>query len=332
MEKFNIYSKETIADLISERSGEIKFGQRIQFVSALEELKSSSAKFVIFGVPEDIGIRANYGKPGAVTAWNAFLPAFLNIQKNRYNFPGNCILLGELDCDEWMKQASEIFPYDTNYHENLGKLVSEIDEVLSEIVGHIISEKKVPIIIGGGHNNAFGNIKGTSEVLKKPINVLNIDAHTDLRSTEYRHSGNGFSKAIQENFLKKYAVFGLHENYTPETIFRQMESNENIEFQLFEDLLNLTCEEKKNELKKEIDFLEKEFGLEIDCDCMANFPSSALTPSGFSLNELRAFVRMLNQFNPHYLHLCEASAENEAWVGKALAYLVSDFMQETIFD
>lgn len=327
MEKFKIYSKESIAGLISERSGEFKFGQRIQFVASFEELKNCDAKFVIFGVPEDIGIRANYGKPGAATTWKAFLAAFLNIQKNRFNFPGDCILLGELDCEEWMKQASEIFPYDANYHQNLGKLVSEIDEVVSEVVSRIISEKKVPIIIGGGHNNAFGNIKGTFAGLGKPINILNIDAHTDLRNTAYRHSGNGFSQAIQENFLKKYAVFGLHENYTPETIFGQMETNENIDFHLFENLLNLTCDEKKNELGKKTDFLEKEFGLEIDCDCMTNFPSSALTPSGFSVNELRAFVKMLGQFDPHYLHLCEASAENETWVGKALAYLVSDFMK-----
>lgn len=28
-------------------------------------LKESDAKFVLFGIPEDIGVRANHGRPGA---------------------------------------------------------------------------------------------------------------------------------------------------------------------------------------------------------------------------------------------------------------------------
>ncbi len=328
MKNFKLYSQESIAHLISVRPGESKFGQKIQFVSSWEALKDSSAKFVVFGIPEDIGIRANYGKPGAASAWDAFLSPFLNIQKNRFNIPEHCILLGEMDCENWMKSATEILPGDLDYHEKLGKLVSKLDETLSKIVSRIISEGKVPIIIGGGHNNAFGNIKGTSAALMKPVNVLNIDAHTDLRSTEFRHSGNGFSKAMEEGFLKKYAVFGLHENYTSEPIFARMEASKQIKFQLFEDLFGFSSQEIWTELRKSANFLERQFGLEIDCDSMANFSSSAMTPSGFSLDEMRGFVKVLNYFNPHYLHLCEASAENAPLVGKALAYLASDFMKE----
>ena len=190
MENFKLYSEENVAQLISFRQGETKFGQEIQFVSSWKTLKNSSAKFVIFGIPEDIGIRANYGKPGAASAWKSFLSSFLNIQKNRFNIPEHCVLLGELDCKNLMKLAAQIPVEDASYHQKLGKFVSEIDEILSKIVSRIISEGKVPIIIGGGYNNAFGNIKGTSAALKKPINVLNIDAHTDLRTTEFRHSGN----------------------------------------------------------------------------------------------------------------------------------------------
>lgn len=327
MENFTIYSKQTIEHLLSIRAGETKFGEQLQFVSSLESLKNSPAKFVLLGVPEDIGIRANYGKPGASTSWKAFLSSFLNIQANQFNQAENCILLGEINCEKWMKTASEISSDDSAYHEKLGALVSKLDETLSKIISRIISEGKVPIIIGGGHNNAYGNIKGTSAALKKPVHVLNIDAHTDLRSTEYRHSGNGFSQALQEKILKKYAVFGLHENYTPACIFETMEASRNIQFQLFEDMLNLSPEGKLIELRKCCDFLEKQFGLEIDCDAIANFPSSAMTPSGFSLDEIRNFLRMLNNYNPHYLHLCEASAEKNPWVGKALAYLASDFMK-----
>jgi hypothetical protein len=32
-------------------------------------LKTCEAKYVLLGIPEDIGIRANYGRPGSSSAW-----------------------------------------------------------------------------------------------------------------------------------------------------------------------------------------------------------------------------------------------------------------------
>ena len=69
----------------------------------------------------------------------------------------------------------------------------------------VLADKK-PIIIGGGHNNAYGNIKGTSLAIGEPINVINFDAHSDFRPEEGRHSGNGFSYAYTEGFLNYYFI------------------------------------------------------------------------------------------------------------------------------
>jgi arginase family enzyme len=41
---------------------------------------------------------------------------------------------------------------------------------------------------------------------RKTINAINFDAHSDFRILEGRHSGNGFSYAYEEGFLKKYFV------------------------------------------------------------------------------------------------------------------------------
>lgn len=330
MEFLKLYTEQNCCDLISTRAGETKFGEKIQFVSALEDLKNISANYVLFGIPEDIGVRANYGKPGASSAWKAFLPAFLNIQANAFNTPENCVLLGEVACDHWMQLAAKISPQASDYHSLLGELVAEIDEVVYKIVTKIIENGKIPVIVGGGHNNAFGNIKGASTALKTPINVLNIDAHTDLRTTGIRHSGNGFSQALEDGFLDQYFIFGLHENYTSEAIFKQLRANEKIGFMLYEELISFPIQQKQTELNKACDFLQNRFGLEIDCDSIAGFESSAMTPSGFAFDELRSFLRLLSKYNPYYLHLCEASAENSVLVGKALAYLVSDFFKEKV--
>ncbi|MCP9200946.1 formimidoylglutamase [Gramella sp. GC03-9] len=329
MNGIKLCKPEHIDRLVAHRQGELKFGEKLQFVSNIEELKEHKAKYVILGISEDIGVRANHGRPGTSGAWDSFLSAFVNIQVNRFNNPENCILLGELECRDLMEKAEYIDDTDPNYHIKLGDMVEKIDDKLSTLIEQIIRANKIPVVIGGGHNNSFGNIKGASRALEQPINVINIDAHTDLRQLEHRHSGNGFSYAIEGWYLRNYSIFGLHKNYTPEYIFRQMEDSENIRYELAEDLLKLPNELPQN-FEKALQFVgDTKFGFELDCDAIAHFPSSAISPAGFRLEQVRNFVSMASKNkNCCYFHICEAAPgkDNSTIVGKALTYLVTDFI------
>lgn len=331
MEGLKIYNYKSIEKLISIRHGETRFGEQIAFIEKLDDLSKAEAKFVLFGIPEDIGVRANHGKPGTSQAWDACLNSLLNIQKNEFTAPENIILLGEIDCRSEMQKAANIDEADPNYYPKLGDLVERIDEKVSYLVEQVISAGKIPIIIGGGHNNAYGNIKGTSSALKKPINILNIDAHTDLRMLEHRHSGNGFSFAKSDGHLGKYSMFGIHKNYTPQYIYDEISSNSNIRFDFFENLILQTHQGKMAAFNSHLEFVNKQaFGLELDCDAIMNFPSSAQSPSGFALNMVRNFIKITSEEkNCKYLHICEASPgkENYAQVGKALSFFITDFLK-----
>ncbi|WP_037320065.1 formimidoylglutamase [Salegentibacter sp. Hel_I_6] len=333
MEALKIYNYKSVEKLISIRDGETRFGEKIGFVESLESLKKSKAKYVLFGIPEDIGIRANHGKPGASKAWEVCLNSLLNIQNNEFTTPENLVLLGEISCKAEMEKAANIDENDPNYYPKLGDLVEKIDDKVSFLVEQIVSAGKIPIIIGGGHNNAFGNIIGTSKAIKKPVNILNIDAHTDLRKLEHRHSGNGFSFTQRDGFLGKYAIFGLHKNYTPQYIFDELKSVSNIKFHLFEDLILQTHQGKMAAFNSQLEFVNKQaFGLELDCDAISNFPSSAQSPSGFALNMVRNFLQLTaEEKNCKYLHICEAAptSTSPGQVGKALAYFITDFMEKS---
>lgn len=326
MSAIKLFSQKHISHYLSLRPGESKLGEKILLISDLEELRESPAEFVIFGIPEDVGVRANYGKPGTSNAWEAFLNAFLNVQHNRFLKPEKVLLLGEINTSEEMKSASNIDPSDPNYHPKLGDITEKIDEKVSAVVKAIISAGKIPLIIGGGHNNAYGNLKGASEAFQKPVNALNIDAHTDFRTTDYRHSGNGFSYAIKNGLLKKYSVFGLHQNYTPEYIFKEMDNSEDLHYSLFE---NLPQKDRTATFQENLNFVKQEhFGLEIDCDAISRFPSSAVSPTGFLLNEARELTRLAGKDkNCCYLHVCEAIAKDDFPTGKALSYFVTDFIK-----
>jgi formiminoglutamase len=336
MNNLQIITSETLDNITTKRSGETKFFEDAKYVSNLNDLPSlladSEVKFVLFGIKEDIGVLANNGQPGAKNTWDSTLKSLLNLQSNEFTNPSNVLILGHLDFTDLYDVLSTV-KTDQLQH-TYRTYVEKIDQCVTQLVCTIVKAGKIPILIGGGHNNAYGAIKGSSLALNTKINVLNFDAHTDLRALEGRHSGNGFRYAIEEGYLDRYYIFGLHENYTSKEILNYIEaSKSNIKFNTFEDL----SVRKKNSFKKAskiaMGFISNsKFGIEIDCDAIQNIPSSAQTPSGFSVNQTRRFIHYFGSHpNATYLHICEAATSTNdsltnAQTGKLLSYLITDFL------
>jgi len=319
------YTKEDLLSRTSVRQGEERLGQSIAAVNELDWTNANSLphKFIIVGIEEDFGVRANHGRGGADRAFQSFLNYFLNMQVNRF-FPAESVaILGAV--------VATVSVEDDNI-EALREAAAANDHTVSAIVRRITELGAIPIVIGGGHNNAYGCLKGSSEAKERSINCLNIDAHTDLRSIEGRHSGNGFTYAAEAGYMANYFMLGLQENYTPEYIWQTIEHNDAFNLASFEDLQSgeLTQDEA---LIHVAEHLGMEYALELDVDVIANFPSSAQSVSGFSFDQVRQIIYALDML-PHYFHLCEGrvtSEEEYAVVGRGLALLVSDFIKAHIY-
>ncbi|WP_044398106.1 formimidoylglutamase [Lacinutrix sp. Hel_I_90] len=341
MDTLVLMTQSKIENLISKRPLESKFGEHVKVLSSItkniyEDLNLLDVKYVILGLPEDIGVIANYGKPGACATWDATIKVLLNTQNNAFNTAKNVLILGHLDFTAEIEKLSKWQQDTKKYSVKARKVVAEIDKSVCDAVYTIVKAGKIPILIGGGHNNAYGNIKGTSLALKHKINAINFDAHSDFRALEGRHSGNGFSYAFAEGFLNNYFVFGLHENYTSDTILEILKENKKLQYTTFEAIEIRKDLAFKAEMKRAKEHIAKgEFGLEIDCDAIENIPSSAQTPSGFSTTRARQFVNYFGkQKQVAYLHLCEAAptSEQEYQVGKLITYLITDFIRANSYE
>jgi formiminoglutamase len=335
MEKLVLFNNTTLNKLLNKRSGESKFGEHVQLLSNIsniyEQLKNLDVTHVIIGLPEDVGVFANYGKSGTSKAWEFTIKTLINIQSNSFTKANKVLILGHLDFTSELLEASKLNQTKNKDIQKAREIVKNIDEYVSHVMQQIISAGKKAIIIGGGHNNAYGNIKGTSIALNNPINVINFDAHSDFRDEEGRHSGNGFSYAYNEGFLKNYFIFGLHENYNSKEIFTTLNNLKSIQYNTFE-ALEIRKELKfKDEINRALKHIaNKPFGIELDCDAIENVPSSAMTPSGFSVKKTRRFVNHFGkQKNACYLHICEAAPTKKTatQVGKLLTYLITDFIK-----
>lgn len=339
MEKLIPFTIKDLAKVTNYRSGEIKFGEKMvtvpKDVAIISFLKSCDAKYVLFGIPEDIGVRANSGRPGAASAWESAIKSIANIQHNRFCKGSQLLVLGQLNVSEEMAAVENLDFNNTTDRKKLSQLVEKIDKEVSHIIFTIVKAGKTPIIIGGGHNNSYGNIKGTALAKGKPINAINFDAHSDFRILEGRHSGNGFSYAFEEGFLKKYFIFGLHESYTSKSVLDALKKIEDrVQYNTYDEINLRKQKNFQQEMIRATEFLKDDFyGIEIDLDAIPNIASSAMTMSGFSVEELRQFIYHFSKNDKvSYLHICEGAPDlsdekNSHLIGKLIGYLVTDFMK-----
>lgn len=303
-------------ELVKPRVGETKIGEVIGIES------NDQTRYEIIGIPESVGVRANHGIGGTETAWLSFLKIFLNLQSNPF-------LSGEQVC------LSGYFQFPSLLNASIPELREQVEKMDIEVtqkVYEIVLSGKIPIVIGGGHNNAYGNIKGSSQALRMPVSVINFDAHADFRNLEGRHSGNGFSYAMSEGYLGQYAVYGLQKSYVTEYMLREFDTNPKIQVQYLDDLLHLG--DFKSSIQQAINHTSSmPLGIEMDLDAIENVLSSAFSPIGFTVQQALRFIHEVKKSpNLTYIHLCEGAVElsdgrKYPEIGKLLAEMVSEFMR-----
>ena len=254
------------------------------------------------------------------------------------------IVLGEVKMDDLMEQAKGLGK-GVHEIEKLRKLTEFVDARVYDMIELVDASNKIPIVIGGGHNNTYPIIKAVNEALRKTgkikrkgINAINCDAHADFRPFEGRHSGNGFSYAFEEGILNKYAVFAMHEQYNTEGVISKFNNNKEFLFyNTYEDIFVREKETFNQALTNCINFCSEGSdmycGIELDLDSINNVPSSARTSSGLSVLQARKYVyRCAKELNAAYLHIAEGAPvlshiKADYKTGKLIAYLVSDFIK-----
>lgn len=311
--EFKPADRSGVSQLISHRPGETKLGEVL-----VPDWRDDACRYVVLGICEDIGPRANNGLAGARNGWDAFLPNFLNLQANRFNTPTGVHLLGRIDHlepDEALDQAT------------MRLRVAELDELVLHTVLPIMQAGKVPIVIGGGHNNTYPLVQAASKVLGHAVDVINLDPHADCRPMEGRHSGNAFTYGIVNGHIGRYSVFALHRARNSEAILRFMDEHQ-VHHTFYAEYMMDPLR-----FHRDLDAFVAAAGtplcVELDMDVIRHMPSSAFSPSGMVLEEARYYLRRIMGSPRHvpYVHLPEAAPNTPSQgriVGKALAFLVHD--------
>jgi formiminoglutamase len=342
---FKQYNKTDMFSLTRVRKFETKLGECVLCGTGSapieETISQTKAAYIIIGVHEDIGVKANLGRGGADSCWFPFLDSFLNIQSNDFFSGENVLIAGHFDFTDVKKLININAATDDEKLEAYRHAVNMIDYEVEELVKLVTQYKKLPVIIGGGHNNAYPAIKGAAKGLFKAdvlplaqINCINLDAHADYRPLEGRHSGNAFRYADEDGYLNKYCVVGLHENYLQQNVWIDMVNNPFIDCITYEDIF---IHEKRNYIQAiahATGFTEDNYaGIELDLDSIENVLSSAYSPCGITPLHARQFMNFVaTDSKVAYVHISEGATdlengEENSTTGKLISYLVTDFIK-----
>ncbi len=278
-----------------------------QLGDLLKQKNNSDGDYIFLLIPEDIGVRANGGRSGAASNSSLFYQAISTIQVNEF-IPAEKFGWSEVIVADLQELSQKyLYPKDKN---ELRYLVEQVDERVFEVITNLIKNGKTPLVLGGGHNNAYPLLKALSTVNKEKIHALNLDPHPDCRNLEGRHSGNPFSYAKENGFLKNYAVLGMHENRLNEESLKKFSNNPYWQYLPFESWAyrGTSTFLKSLEIALKHVCQTSVFGLEICADGIKNCPSSAATQHGWSWEDVFNVAYQSGQTGRcDYIHLAEVA-------------------------
>lgn len=174
-----------------------------QIMRPLEQAERQSG-IALAGFACDAGVARNQGRTGARNGPAALRSALANLPVNR------CTAL----CD-----AGDIVCQPQGGGDGLEPAQQE----LADLVASLLARNKLPLVMGGGHEVAFGTFSGLAQHLERNlaqqavprVGIINFDAHFDLRKAERASSGTPFRQIAEDCQARtwpfKYCVLGISE-------------------------------------------------------------------------------------------------------------------------
>ncbi len=134
------------------------------------------AQFAILGFCCDEGIRRNHGRTGAAEGPDIIRQALAKLPIHKHHF--TLFDAGNILCADGDLEASQA--------------------ALSEAVHMLLTKKITPIILGGGHEVAWGHYQGIVKAFPdKNLGIINFDAHFDMRPKLEANKGSSGTPFLQ---------------------------------------------------------------------------------------------------------------------------------------
>lgn len=188
-----------------------RWHQRIISVNLLEEPipfpPMGQKSFAIIGFACDEGVMRNGGRVGAKDGPLCFRQACGNLPVH-FGDEVFFVDLGDITCET--------------------EAMEEAQNALATVVEMALNNGYLPLVIGGGHEVAYGHYKGISNYVgeAETVGIINFDAHFDLREPtgKLTNSGTGFFQIAEDCQSEKkpfsYLAIGIQKNSNTRQLYQ----------------------------------------------------------------------------------------------------------------
>ena len=268
----NNYKETDVTLWTGRKSGQqLYLHEKVQFLNLASETPVTPLKksFALLGYCCDDGVQRNQGRIGAVNGPDA-------IRRQLAKMPNH------------LKDETALFDLGSIYSSHGNMELAQ--EQLADSVTKLLEQKSIGILLGGGHDIAYGHYNGIKNHLgsNARLGIINFDAHFDLRSNENgNNSGTPFYQIAQD--CKKngsdfrYLCLGIRQNANDKVLF---ETAQNLGVTYLENI-EFDTSRTEHVLKMVADFLDTldQVYVTIDLDGFSSAFApgvSAASPMGFS--------------------------------------------------
>ena len=154
------------------------FFQIMQMFNLLDppEIEVNERTFALLGFRCDEGIRRNFGRVGAAEGPKAIRHALARLPIQKQNFV--CFDAGDIICSNGDLEASQ--------------------EALGDVIAILLKQNITPIVLGGGHEMAWGHYQGIHRVYPvEHLGIINFAAHFDMRPLLPHQKGSSGTPFLQ---------------------------------------------------------------------------------------------------------------------------------------
>lgn len=282
---FDKYLTEASQDLFFSKGdpNDPRLGEIVKKAKNEDDLKG--AKIVIIGIPDDIGIKRNKGRPGAAGAPTA-------VRRNFYKLTPGC----------FNDDIAKMKIVDAGDVKIEGEDIEKTHKNVEAVVRRIAEYGAIPVCIGGGHDFDHPNVAGVIDAYgstKGNFGVVNVDSHFDVRDMSFGiTSGTPHYRTLELSGSpvegKNFVEFGIQEHHNSKTHYNYLKGKKATVMTLGE------IQDKGPEamMKKALGLAGKStkhvcVSFDIDATRMADVPgASASYPNGFSARDMERFAYM----------------------------------------
>lgn len=161
--------------------------------------EGAETRAALVGFPSDEGVRRNGGRPGAAEGPAAVRRELYGLTPD----PRDAAREAMVGLLERTRDLGDV-PVSGD--------VEADQERLADVLARLLERGVVPVVLGGGHETAFGHFLAYVRA-GLGVEVVNWDAHPDVRPWEEggAHSGSPFRQALEHpsGACRRYAVAGL---------------------------------------------------------------------------------------------------------------------------